>query len=153
MSLDIPVFNTKGLRKAFYIFLGFNIVITVGSIVLKSTLDRVINHSLLGGINLWILLLVLLAGSFLFSFLSKRELTSILAIDNHEQQFTEYENYYKKKLIWNAVSVVLSAAFYLFTSKNYFLYLLLLQVVLSFSFYPSKTLLSRELKKDNIEFT
>jgi hypothetical protein len=152
MNLDIPVFDTKPLKRYFYYFLGFNITLVGTVILLTSLFNSLPEYSILSSINTWMLFLVLLGGSFLFSAQSRKELKAINKSEDFAQKFARYEKYYKKKLVWNASSLVASGFFFLFTHRNYFFYMLLLQLALSLLFYPRKSLLSKELENTEIVF-
>jgi hypothetical protein len=153
MNLDIPVFDTKGLKRYFYYFFTVNIIIVATSILLTALSYSSISHSVINRVNNWILFLILFAGAYIFSARSKKELKSINATEDFVQKFAMYEKYYKKKLIWNSFSLATSSIFFLLTNKNYFFYILIIQLVLSLVFYPSKKLLSKELQNNDIVFT
>jgi hypothetical protein len=153
MSLDIPVFNLKGLKRSFYYFLTFNIVVVVLGVLCVGIFDHLIDHTLLYKVNSWLILFVLFAGSYVFSSVSKKELKSIIETEDFGQKFSRYERFYKKKLVWNGFSVLLSTVFWVLTIKNFFFYILIFQLILTAVFYPTKKLLSRELKNNEILFT
>jgi len=153
MELDIPVFDTKPLKRYFFYFLGFNIILVVIVIVLTGLFNTMIDRSILGRINTWYIFFILLSGSFMYSAKSKRELKAINQLEDFTQKFIGYEKYYKKRLIWNAFSLLTCGIFFILTNKNYFFYMLLLQLVLSLLFYPRKSLLSKELENTEILFT
>lgn len=153
MSLDFPVFETSNLKKAFYYFLAFNILVFLGSILLTTVAGSHIPGRAFVMGNTWIIMLALLLLSFVFTAQSRKELKAVLAIADYREQFLKYETYYKRKLIWNAFSIVVSGLFFAITSRNLFFYFLVIQVVLSLAFYPRKALIGQELNNNEIVFT
>ena len=81
------------------------------------------------------------------------ELRKIIEAKDLEGQFLKYEGFYKRRLIWNTLSISLSGLFFILTIKNMFFYLLIIQLLLSLLFYPRKILISKELNNDNIVYT
>lgn len=153
MSLDFPVFELSNLKKAFYYFIAFNILVFMGSVFLTAVTDsRIPGRAFVTG-NTWIIMFALLILSFVFTAQSRKELKAVLAIPDYREQFVKYETYYKRKLIWNAFSIVVSGLFFVMTSRNIFFYFLIIQVVLSLAFYPRKRMISEELNNPEIVFT
>lgn len=152
MDLDIPVFDTKGVKRSFYYFFAFNAILTA-TVVIGTVVFDISFQSYLQRINTWVVFLLLFAGTFYFSQKGKKELNAILETTDIPKKFARYESYYKQKLIWNSFSLVTASILLLLSSKKYFLYLLLLQLVLSWIFYPGKKLLTKELQVEGIVFT
>lgn len=146
MSLGVPVFNLTSLKRSFYYFLAFNIVFTVGSLLLNLVFNSLINHSLFNRINSWVLFFILLAGAFLTSAVDKKEYKTIMETADLEARFTAYEKYYKRKMFWNAITFAITAILYVGTGKNIFLYIMLIQLAMSFTFFPGKKFMSTIFK-------
>lgn len=153
MSLDFPIFPTANLKKAFYYFLAFNILVFLASMLLTAVSGNHIPGRAFVLSNTWLIMLALLLLSFAFTAKSKKELGKILATPDYREQFAKYETYYKRKLIWNASSIVISGFFFVMTERNLFFYFLLIQLILSLAFYPRKRIISEELKNPEIVFT
>lgn len=153
MSLDLPVFETSNLKRSFYYFLAFNILVFLGSMLLAAITGNHIPGKAFVMNNTWLIMLALMLLSFAFTAKSKKELGVVLNTPDYTQQFLKYEAYYKRKLIWNASSIVISGFFFVVTEQNLFFYFLILQLVLSLAFYPRKRIISEELKNPEIVFT
>gem|GEM_PF-1892482 len=153
MNLDLPVFNLKNLKRAYYNFLIVNVIITVGSILIMIILGDEINHKFYDKINTWIIIGVIFIGNYIYGINSKKELKSILEIREIEIQFSKYERFFKKRLAWNSISPIITGTFYIATNKNVFLYILITQMILSLLFYPNKKVISKELNNSEIVFT
>lgn len=153
MSLDLPVFETSNLKKAFYYFLAFNFLVFLGSMLLAALTGNHIPGKAFIMNNTWLIMLALMLLSFAFTAKSKKELGAVLNTPDYTQQFLKYETYYKRKLVWNASSLVISGFFFVLTSKNLFFYFLVIQLVLSLAFYPRKKMISQELNNPEIVFT
>lgn len=146
MSLGVPVFNLKDLKRSYYYFLAFNIVFTIGALLLNLVFRSLIDHSLFNRINSWVLFFILLAGAFLTSAVDKKEYKAIMETAEPEARFAAYEKYYKRKMFWNAITFAITAILYVGTGKNIFLYILLIQLVMSLTFYPGKKFMSNIFK-------
>jgi hypothetical protein len=152
MSLDVPIFYLKTLKKYFYYFFAGNIIVVSLSFLLVGLFDNRINPSLINSANTWVAIGMLFVITSFFGQRSKRELKALLEIKDYTEQFSLYENYFKKKLIWNGISIILSGTFWVLTEKNTFFYVLILQLILSVVFYPNRKLIAKELKNTDIVF-
>ena len=150
---DLPVFNLKNLKRAFYYFLAFNFFISVSGILISAVSNDIFKQNLLNRINTWILILILFVSAFIYSYRSRKEMKSIHNIREFDGQFSKYENYSKKRLIWNAFSQLLITGFFVLTNKNIFFYILVIQLLFSFALYPGKRVIARELENNEIIFT
>jgi ABC-type Mn2+/Zn2+ transport system permease subunit len=152
MSLDVPVFDRKNLKKAYYYFIASNALITGACAVLSGITLPFFDRRLLDRTTVWILIGTIFFITLIYSSKRKKELKSILEIDDYDEQFRLYERYYIKKYIWNAFSLFLTGAFFVITNKNLFFYMLLIQLGFSLLLYPYKRLLSIELRNTEIEY-
>jgi hypothetical protein len=152
MSLEIPVFDTKNVKRTFYYFFALNVILTLGVIIIPTVFDISFTH-ILGRNDNWVLFLALFAGNYFFAGKSRRELQAIMATTDIPEKFLKYENYYKQKLIYNFFTLVIASIVIIFIGRAYFLFLLGLQLVLSLMHYPTKKLLSKELQVEGIVFT
>lgn len=146
MSLGVPVINLSNMKRSYYYFLASTISLTIGSLLLNLVFKSLINHSLFNRINSWVLFFILLAGAFLTSYVDKKEYKTIMEMADLETRFTAYEKYYKRKMFWNAISFAITAILYVGTGKNIFLYIMLIQLFMSFTFFPGKKFISTIFK-------
>jgi hypothetical protein len=152
MSLDVPVFDRKNLKKAYYYFIASNMLITAGSIVFSGFTEPFFDRRLLDRTTIWILIGVIFFTTLTYSSKRKKELKAILQVNDYDEQFRLYEKYYIKKYIWNAFSLFLTGVFFVITNKDLFLYMLFIQLAFSLLLYPYKRLLSTELRNTEIEY-
>ncbi|HTE24046.1 hypothetical protein [Flavitalea sp.] len=152
MSLSLPVFELRNVKRFFYYFLAFNALVSIVSIIIKALFTFNIPGDNLITNNTWPILIILLVASYAVGWKSKKELKTVLKTSDIEVQFVKYETYYKRKLVWNAFSIVVSAVFFLVTNKYLFFYILITQMILSIAFYPRNKLISTELKNAEIVF-
>ncbi|MBO9203352.1 MULTISPECIES: hypothetical protein [Niastella] len=153
MSLDLPVFDLRNLKRSFYYFLVCNLITCLIGILFRGSLGALVGHGAVTRYTTWIIFFLLLIPSYIYSNWSKKEIRKIIAITDFNVQFEKYEQFFKKRLLWNTLSVVISAAFLLIINKNSFFYILIIQSFLSALFWPSKRVISRELNNNDIVFT
>ena len=152
MSLDLPVFDLRNLKRAFYYSLACNLVIAIAGIFFRGALGVWVNYAFSRSTG-WIIFILLLIPSYLYSSWSKKEIKKITAITDFTEQFGKYEQFFKRRLLYNTLSLACSAAFLLMLNKNSFMYVLVIQSVLSLLFYPGKRIIARELGNSDIVFT
>lgn len=152
MSLGVPVFDRKNLKKAYYYFIAANVLITIASFVVVGITGDLIDRTLLDRGTTWILIGVIFFITMIYSAQRRKELKAILEIGDYDEQFLRYEKYYIKKYVWNAFSLFLTGVFFVITNKNLFFYMLLIQLGFSLLLYPYKRLLSIELRNTEIEY-
>ena len=153
MNLDLPVFDLRNLKRSFYYFFVCNLIFTIVGIFFRGGLGLLTNYSLLTRNTTWIIFILLLIPSYIYSNWSKKELKKTIAISDFGEQFEKYEQFFKKRLFWNTLSLGSTVAFVLLTNKNSFFYILIIQLILSLLFYPGKRVISRELSNSDIVFT
>ena len=146
MSLGVPVLTLTNLKRSYYYFIAFSILLTIGALLLNLVFKSLIDHSFFNRINSWVLFFILLVGAFLTSYVDKKEYKTIFDTADLETRFAAYEKYYKRKMFWNALSIAITAILYVGTGKNIFLYVLLMQLFMSIFFYPGKKFISTILK-------
>lgn len=152
MSLDVPVFDRKNLKRAFFYFIASNSLLTGACAILSSLTEPLFDRRLLDRTTVWILIGTIFFITLIYSSKRKKEIQSIVQIDDYDEQFRLYERYYIKKYIWNGFSLFLTAAFFVISNKDLFFYMLLIQLGFSLLLYPYKRVLSNELKNDEIEY-
>jgi hypothetical protein len=63
-----------------------------------------------------------------------------------ETRFAAYEKFYKRKMLWNAISFAITSILYVGTAKNIFLYIMLIQLFTCLTFFPGKRFISTIIK-------
>lgn len=144
-------FSLKNLKLYFLYFLSANLIVTMGAISFRGMLNEPLAKVLNDRFYSWALFLVIVLITYLNSKRSKAALRNILEL-SAETQFSAYEKYFKQRIVWNFVSVVITAFMLMATAKKAFFYLLLIQATLSLLFYPQKRVIALELKNPDIVF-
>ena len=150
MNLEVRVFDTKLMKRLFYSFVSYNILAALISSWLHFIRISYVPGKSFMIENSKVIFTVLLVITFAFTMDLRRRIKKIRQLSEMENQFRVYEQYYRRRLIWNCFSVSLSGLFLVLTHRDWFFYLLLLEVVMSFSAYPSKQLIQTELKDREI---
>jgi len=104
-------------------------------------------------INSWYVLCVFLVINFFFGRYFRNELKAIKETADYDLKFKRYEDRYRKRLIWNGFSLLLTCFLFISSAKNFYLYLLLIQLLLLPVFYPWKKIILKELGEEDIIFT
>jgi membrane protease YdiL (CAAX protease family) len=152
MNLELPVFERSTVKRTFYYFLAFNVIVCAVSILLAAISSDNIPGKRFVTNNTWSIMGALLFLTYAFTSKSKKELIKVLDTSDFKELISRYESYYKKKLIWNGFSIVISALFFVMNNKNLFFYILIIQLLLSMAFFPTKGLVRKELNNNDIIF-
>jgi hypothetical protein len=152
MELNVPVFNLRLLKRHFYTFLLISVCFAFVSILIHIYIQVQVPETVVKAVKSWGLFLLLLILSFLYSRLQKKELKKILHTEDSDQKFLLYERFYKNKLIWVIFSQCLLNACWLITHTKFLFYFILIQLILGLVFYPSRRVISKELKDMEIVF-
>jgi hypothetical protein len=150
--MDIPVFNLKTLKQYFYYFLAVCVLLSIVIVVLTISTRDSQTRRILTRATSWYYIIPIFILTYLVDRQSKRELVRIIEMDDYAKKFKKYEIQYKNKLIWNAVSVGFTGFLLIISQTNIFLYILIFQLVLIPVFYPKKSIITKDLKNDEIIF-
>src|ERR1700754_3555589 len=129
MTLDVPVFDRKNVKRYFYYFLAFNIIISLASVLTVGLLGARKNPQFFNSTNSWILIGVYFLVTSWFNRRSKKQLVAIQQTQDYVLKFTQYENYYRKKLLFSSSAVLLTIALWVSDKSNFFLYFLGFQLI------------------------
>ncbi len=151
--MDLPIFNLKHLRLSFYYFLFASLFVFFAGLLIVMLMDAEILLSYSEKIDSMYLFGIIFLVNFLTNKASNKELNKISETQNFDEKFKLYELFFQKKLIWNFISILLSTLFWISFQKNLFLYIILIQLILTPLFYPRKKLISKELNREDIVFT
>ncbi|MBO9631530.1 MAG: hypothetical protein J7578_00330 [Chitinophagaceae bacterium] len=154
MSLDIPVFDLKPLKKYFNYFL-----IAVVSIAAICIVSVTVFHSqyflsvyYLQGNNNWYFLGAALLLTYVSGTLQKKSMKAVQQAEDTELKFSLYTKYYSRKLFWGAFSFFITGLLWMMTGGKFLFYFFVFQFVLSLVFHPNKAIITRELNIGEIEF-
>jgi hypothetical protein len=150
-QMPAPVFSLKGMKKAFYIFITFNIIIAVIAVIMFVLSDP-LDSNLLGDINPWYLVFMYIAFGTI-NYLSSRKVTKFIReTADPTERFSKYEEFYKRKTIANAFACATTAVLFVITAKFTFLFLLGIQMIIPITLYPRQKKLSALFEKDEVTF-
>lgn len=93
MSLDVPVFHLKILKRHFYYFIAALVVIIGASLFLVGFLDVTLPTNRMSTQVNWILLGVFLLITIVWGQQNKKVLQSVLAVQDPGEIFARYERY------------------------------------------------------------
>jgi len=151
--MDIPVFNLSNLKKSFFTFLILCVIIAAISLLGIITVRNSALRETISKINSWYIIGAFLIANYFFEQHFKKELKAIKETADYDLKFKRYENRFKKRLVWNASSLLLTGLLFIIDRKNLFLYIMVIQLVLLPVFYPWKKIIAKELEDDDIVFT
>ena len=150
--MDIPVFNIKTLKHYFYYFFAACILMVIAMVVLTIVTKGSETRRTLASVTSWYYIIPIFALTYLADRKSKRELARIVEMDDFAQKFKRYEIQYKNKLRYNAISIAFTGFLLIISEKDIFLYILIIQLLITPVFYPRKIIISKDLKNDGIVF-
>lgn len=153
MDIKFAVFDLKELKKLFVLLFVANILIIALAYLAVVLLPLNSFKDFFSGTVTWFILGGLFVLSIFYDRRNKKELKSILELENFDEQVKPYSDYYRKRLLWSVLSIVISMVFFVFARKNMFFYLSLFQLVMMLPFYPNKLIICKELQNDEIVFT
>lgn len=152
MELNVPVFNLRQLKRHFYTFLLISLCLAFVSILINGYFPLQVPETFAKAVKSWGLFLLLMVLSLLYNRLQKNELQKILQTEDADRKFPLYERYYKIKVIWVLFSQLLLNACWLITHARLLFYFTLGQLILGLVFYPSRRVITKELKGMEIVF-
>ncbi len=153
MILFSTVFKMKELKRIFYNFFGALVVLVLVCFTMVGLIEQPDPGIIMGFNSSWILYFLLFAVSFLQGQISKVHLKKVRKYSDPEGLFNQYTLFYKKRLVMNFVAVLITAALYVLTFFNAFFYVLIVQLVFAFAFYPRKQQIQKDLPGREIIFS
>ena len=151
-EMTAPAFSLKGMKRAFYIFVTFNVIIAITALVMYFAVEPTGNYNLLGVTNPWYLVFMYVAFGIINYFSSRKVTKFIRETADPVKRFSQYESFYKKKTIANAFACATTLVLFIITGKYTFLYLLGLQMIIPVMLYPRKKMLST-LFEEGVQFS
>ncbi|OQP65897.1 hypothetical protein A3860_14995 [Niastella vici] len=151
-EMPAPAFSLKGMKRAFYVFVTFNVIIAITALVMYFVFEPTGNYNVLGATNPWYLVVMYAAFGIINYFSSKKVTKFIRETADPIKRFSKYESFYKKKTIANAFACATTLVLFIITGKYTFLYLLGLQMIIPVMLYPRKKMLSA-LFEEGVQFS
>jgi len=140
------------LKRLFFYFVGALILLIVISITIVGLIDKPDFIFIKGFSNSWLLFVFLFIVAFLQGQVSKGELVKLREFNAAEGLFEKYTQFYKRRLLLNLIPVFLCAVLFVVTFRNIFFYLLLIQILFAFVFFPRREQVLRDLPGRDIVF-
>ncbi|MEO6547393.1 MAG: hypothetical protein ABIN94_05315 [Ferruginibacter sp.] len=151
MALFHTVFDMQKLKRLFYYFLVIIILLSAVSVAMVELFNRSDLAFMKGVSNSWILFVFLFAIAYTQGQISKKGLADLRRFNDSEGLFDKYLRYYKGFFL-NCLPIVTTCALFVLTYKNLFFYLLLIEVLFSFAFFPRQAQILKELPDRDITF-
>ena len=152
-EMPAPAFSLKGMKRAFYIFVTFNVIIAIMAVVMFVVNEPTGNNNFLNGTSPWYLVFMYIAFGIINYFSSKKVTKFIRETADPVQRFSQYESFYKRKTIANAFACATTAVLFVITAKYTFLFLLGIQMIIPVTLYPRKKMLSALFENDEVQFS
>lgn len=151
--MDLPVFELRNLRQAFMTVVILNIILVIIAYLIPAFLDFSFIAQYLRGGGIFILIVVSFIVSRTVNNIVKKDLKKAQELFEFDEKTAQYEVFYKKRLWLNFFSVAVTFILAVIGNGKFMFYFLIIQIALFLLLYPSKTLISKELQKDDILFT
>jgi hypothetical protein len=150
--MDILTFNLKPFKNLFYAALAVSVLATLaayvaGANVFSIILLRADNLSETRG-----LLLLLVVAAILQTAYQKKLQKKLRSMKDLEVQATLYLKIYKLRLYWKCSSCLVSCFIHLLTGRNIFLYFAVFDVATTWTYFPNKALIKKEINTEDVLF-
>ena len=150
--MDILTFNLKPFKNLFYAVLAVSVLATLAAYVAGANVFSIVllrddNLSETRG-----LLLLLIVAAVLQTAYQKKLLKKPRSMTDLEAQATLYLNIYKQRLYWKCGSCLVSCFIHLLTGRNIFLYFAIFDVATTWTYFPNKALMRKELNCEEVLF-
>ena len=96
------------------------------------------------------ILLAMMVLAIVYSSYRRKRLNALNTVDDFAVKVKDYVRIYKLHNGWFVLSCFVSCFLFIVTSRNFFLYFALLQLLITLTAYPSKSLFKRELKNEEV---
>jgi 4-amino-4-deoxy-L-arabinose transferase-like glycosyltransferase len=148
--VDLKIIDLTPFRRTFWNFFAFTVIMAAGTILaglagFRLIADVLFQSRIRSGLLYAIIIITALATIFL-----SREKTRMIRQENFDEKVISYLRYYRLKASWGLISVFISCIFYLLAATNFFLYYILFELLMLLIFYPTGSLLKRELKDEEL---
>jgi hypothetical protein len=151
--LDFFSFNLKNLKTVFYTVLSINTTLTLATYVAGANVFSIVllHEGSLKQTPDLLLLLVLVAAVFQTIY-QKKMLKKLDGLTDFEEKVAHYLNIYKLRLYWKCSSCLASCFIHILTGRNIFLYFAVFDVLSTWTYFPNKALIRKELKTEDVMF-
>lgn len=150
--MDVFSFNLKPFKNLFYTVLSTNAALTVATFVAGANVFSIVllqEDSLKQTRGL---LLLLVAGAIFQNTYQKKLLKKLDGLIDFEEKVSHYLKIYKLRLYWKCSSCMASCFIHILTGRNIFLYFAVFDVLTTWTYFPNKTLIQKELKTEDVLF-
>jgi len=150
--MDFLSFNIKQFKNVFYTVLCINTALTLATYVAGANVFSIVllREDSLKQTRVLLLLLVL-AAIFQTTY-QKKLLRRLGDLTDFDERVAHYLKIYKLRLYWKCSSCLASCFIHILTGRNIFLYFAVFDVLTTWTYFPNKTLICKEMKSDEIVF-
>ena len=150
--MDLLSFNLKPFKSLYYSMVGVNTLLAIAAFVAGANVVGIVllpENALAETRYLLVLLTVAAIAQIRYL---KKLLRGLDGLTDFDEKVTHYMKIYKLRLYWKCASCLVSCSIHLLTGRNIFLYFALFDVLTTWTYFPNKLLIRKELKNDSIEF-
>jgi len=153
MSDNLDVFDLTELKRFFKsCFFGMALLIAIAFVIARYSMSY--NVAFLAGKGFsWLLIGLLFIGTVIYGQYYDRELKRILELENFNEKVQPYTTLYKRRILWNCLSMLFTIGLLILTRKSGYLYFSIFQLVVMIPLFPNKLFIGKELKQDDIIYT
>ena len=147
--MELYSIPTKSYKNIFFSVLSANIAAIIISYLLVTQVLTVIPLRVERSVTTPILL-IMVAVAFIHSGQLRKKLNKLHEIEDFEEKLKAYEKIYKFRMMWHLGSVLVTCLIFVLTSRYYFFYWVIFDLLVSLPGYPSRELFKRELKNEEV---
>ena len=150
--MDFFSFNLKTFKNAFYTAFSINVVATLATYVVGV---NVLSIVLLQDNDLKLtryLFALLIVAAILQTANQKKLLKKLDNLADFEDKVAHYFKIYKLRLNWKCFSCLASCFIHILTGRNLFLYFAIFDVLTTWTYFPNKVFIRKELKTEEVDF-
>jgi hypothetical protein len=145
-------FNLKHFKNVFYTLLCINIILTLATYVAGANVFSIVLLREDSIKQTRVLLLLLVVAAVFQTIYQKKLLKRLDGLTDFDEKVIHYMNIYKLRLYWKCASCLASCFIHILTGRNTFLYFAVFDVLTTWTYFPNKALIRKELKTEEIVF-
>jgi hypothetical protein len=150
--MDFLLFNLKDLKKVFYSVFIINVVVTLVTYVAGANVFSIVLLDENQIQQTRVLLLLVIVAAIFQTYYQKKLIKKLDAFSGFEEKVSHYLKLYKLRLYWKCSSCLVSCFIHILTGRNIFLYFAIFDVLSTWTYFPNKTLIRKELKTEDVTF-
>jgi hypothetical protein len=150
--MDFLSFNLKHFKNVFYTVLSINTALTLATYVAGANVFSIVLLREDSLKQTRVLLLLLVVAAVFQTTYQKKLLKRLGDFSDFDERVAHYLKIYKLRLYWKCSSCLVSCFIHILTGRNIFLYFAVFDVLTTWTYFPNKTLIRKELQSEEIVF-